>query len=37
MMDMSNLIKKVFGTGFMLAMLLAAFATFAQVAVDDDG
>ena len=33
---MSNLIKKVFGTGFMLAMLLAAFATFAQDAVDDD-
>ena len=33
---MSTLIKKVFGTGFMLAMLLAAFATFAQDAVEDD-
>jgi len=33
---MSTCIKKVFGTGFMLAMLLAAFATFAQDAVEDD-
>ena len=33
---MSTFIKKVFGTGFMLAMLLAAFATFAQDAVEDD-
>jgi hypothetical protein len=36
MMDMSTLIRNVFGTGFMLAMLLAAFATFAQDAVEDD-
>ena len=28
--------KSVFGTGFMLAMLLAAFATSAQDAADDD-
>lgn len=27
---------RVFGTGFMLAMLLAAFATFAQDAVEED-
>ena len=33
---MSTLIRNVFGTGFMLAMLLAAFATFAQDAVEDD-
>jgi hypothetical protein len=30
MKDMSTGIDKVFGTGFMLAMLLAAFASFAQ-------
>ncbi len=36
MMDMSTLSRNVFGTGFMLAMLLAAFATFAQDAVEDD-
>ena len=28
--------RRVFGTGFMLAMLLAAFASFAQETVDDD-
>lgn len=28
--------RRVFGTGFMLAMLLAAFASFAQEAVEDD-
>ena len=33
---MSTVVNKVFGTGFMLAMLLAAFATFAQDAVEDD-
>ncbi len=33
---MSTLSRNVFGTGFMLAMLLAAFATFAQDAVEDD-
>lgn len=33
---MSTLVKKVFGTGFMLAMLLAAFATFAQDATEED-
>ena len=33
---MSTFINRVFGTGFMLAMLLAAFATFAQDAVEDD-
>jgi len=33
---MSTLMRNVFGTGFMLAMLLAAFATFAQDAVEDD-
>jgi len=37
MMDMSTRISKVFGTGFMLAMLLATFASFAQdVAEEDD-
>jgi hypothetical protein len=30
MKDMSTATNKVFGTGFMLAMLLAAFASFAQ-------
>jgi hypothetical protein len=30
MKDMSTGMNKVFGTGFMLAMLLAAFASFAQ-------
>ena len=29
-------LDKVFGTGFMLAMLLAAFAAFAQNAAEDD-
>ena len=34
---MSTLFRPVFGAGFMLAMLLAAFASFAQdVAEDDD-
>lgn len=33
---MSTRLKQVFGTGFMLAMLLAAFASFAQDAVEDD-
>ena len=28
--------RRVFGTGFMLAMLLAAFASFAQEVVEDD-
>ena len=32
---MSTLVKKVFGTGFMLAMLLAAFASFAQDAAEE--
>ena len=32
---MSTLIRNVFGTGFMLAMLLAAFASFAQDVADD--
>jgi len=37
MKDMSTLTSKVFGTGFMLAMLLATFASFAQdVAEEDD-
>jgi len=37
MKDMSTLFRPVFGAGFMLAMLLAAFASFAQdVAEDDD-
>ncbi len=34
--DMSTNHNRVFGTGFMLAMLLAAFAAFAQDAADDD-
>ena len=33
---MSTCKISVFGTGFMLAMLLAAFATFAQETADDD-
>ena len=33
---MSTRINKVFGTGFMLAMLLATFASFAQDAVEDE-
>ena len=33
---MSTYTTQVFGTGFMLAMLLAAFASFAQEPVDDD-
>ena len=37
MKDMSTQLKTVFGTGIMFAMLLAAFAAFAQdVAEDDD-
>ena len=32
---MSTRTTSVFGTGFMLAMLLAAFATFAQETIDD--
>ena len=36
-MVMSTYIKKVFGTGIMLAMLLAAFAAFAQEGPDDFG
>jgi len=36
MKDMSTRITKVFGTGFMLAMLLATFASFAQDAVEED-
>ena len=36
MKDMSTDLKGVFGTGFMLAMLLAAFASFAQESVEDD-
>ena len=35
-MDMSTLTRQVFGTGFMLAMLLAAFASFAQEESEDD-
>jgi hypothetical protein len=35
MKDMSTGISKVFGTGFMLAMLLAAFASFAQDVADE--
>ena len=34
--DMSTSRGQVFGTGFMLAMLLAAFASFAQETVEDD-
>ena len=33
---MSTRFKKVFGTGFMLAMLLATFASFAQDVAEDD-
>ncbi|MDJ0749744.1 MAG: hypothetical protein QNJ11_09695 [Woeseiaceae bacterium] len=33
---MSTYRRGVFGTGFMLAMLLAAFASFAQETVEDD-
>ena len=33
---MSTSLKNVFGTGFMLAMLLAAFASFAQEPAEDD-
>jgi len=33
---MSTFAKKVFGTGFMLAMALASFASFAQEPVEDD-
>ena len=36
MKDMSTQFRKVFGTGFMLAMLLAAFASFAQDEVEDE-
>jgi hypothetical protein len=36
MKDMSTWPAKVFGTGFMLAMLLAAFASFAQDEIADD-
>jgi hypothetical protein len=36
MTDMSTCKISVFGTGFMLAMLLAAFATFAQDPLDED-
>ena len=32
---MSTVVKRVFGTGFMLAMLLAAFASFAQDAAEE--
>jgi hypothetical protein len=35
MKDMSTGSNKVFGTGFMLAMLLAAFASFAQDVADE--
>ena len=35
MKDMSTRTNKVFGTGFMLATLLAAFASFAQDAVEE--
>ena len=33
---MSTRLSQVFGTGFMLAMLLATFASFAQDAVEED-
>ena len=33
---MSTLMRRVFGTGFMLAMLLAAFASFAQDEAEED-
>jgi hypothetical protein len=36
MKDMSTRCTKVFGTGFMLAMLLATFASFAQDVAEDD-
>jgi hypothetical protein len=36
MTDMSTWMKSVFGTGFMLAMLLATFASFAQEEGEDD-
>jgi len=36
MKDMSTRKNKVFGIGFMLAMLLAAFASFAQDGVEED-
>jgi hypothetical protein len=36
MKDMSTFLRRVFGTGFMLAMLLAAFASFAQDAVEEE-
>jgi hypothetical protein len=36
MKDMSTQMRSVFGTGIMLAMLLAAFASFAQDATDED-
>jgi hypothetical protein len=36
MKDMSTRYTKVFGTGFMLAMLLATFASFAQDVAEDD-
>jgi hypothetical protein len=36
MKDMSTRKNKVFGTGFMLAMLLAAVASFAQDAVEEE-
>ena len=36
MKDMSTELRKVFGTGFMLAMLLAAFASFAQDETEDE-
>ncbi len=36
MKDMSTRKNKVFGAGFMLAMLLAAFASFAQDAVEEE-
>ena len=36
MKDMSTRKNKVFGTGFMLAMLLAAFASSAQDAVEEE-
>ena len=35
MKDMSTQLKTVFGAGFMLAMLLAAFASFAQDAAEE--
>jgi hypothetical protein len=36
MTDMSTWMKSVFGTGFMLAMLLATFASFAQEEGEED-